>query len=612
MQIKHKLRLATTIGLAAGALTLGLVAPSVSGAATPSGTLTFAEGAGAAPNYIFPYMSCTNFSVATLNAFQFEMYRPLYWFGLGANSTYTPSLSLGSSPAFSNGNKTITINMKGWKFADGQTIDAQSVMFFLNMYHSVPTDYCGYNKGYGIPDQVGSASGSGNTVTLHFTTAVNQNWILYNYLSELTPMADAWDITAPGTTSTCATGTYGAKATDAACKAVYTYLTSQALKETTYTDSMWQAGVSGPWKLTHFDSIGNVTFVPNSAYSGPQKAQVAKVEELPFTTTSAEQISLRAGKVDLGYVDNSSLTQDGSPTHAGANWSPIASKFNLEIGAPWSVDYAAYNFNTGNPQAKFLDQLYVRQALQLTVDQPLMIKQILKGYGYEQINPMPPAAPAAITGGASKTNPYPYNPKKAASLLKSHGWVDVGGFLTCEKPGKAASECGAGITKGNTLSVTMLYGSGIPALQTQVDTEVSEWRSLGIDALESGAPFNEVVGDCVSNSSTWSICLWGAGWIYAPDYYPSGESLFVPGASFNIGAYSDPALTATVKASTFGSATLKSFANIAAQQLPVLYQPNQPNNYSGGGIGEVIKTLKSGVGFTPNSLVNFMPEYYSF
>ena len=184
MQIKHKLRLATTIGLAAGALTLGLVAPSVSGAATPSGTLTFAEGAGAAPNYIFPYMSCTNFSVATLNAFQFEMYRPLYWFGLGANSTYTPSLSLGSSPAFSNGNKTITINMKGWKFADGQTIDAQSVMFFLNMYHSVPTDYCGYNKGYGIPDQVGSASGSGNTVTLHFTTAVNQNWILYNYLSD--------------------------------------------------------------------------------------------------------------------------------------------------------------------------------------------------------------------------------------------------------------------------------------------------------------------------------------------------------------------------------------------------------------------------------------------
>jgi ABC-type transport system substrate-binding protein len=59
--------------------------------------------------------------------------------------------------------------MKGWKFADGQTVNAESVMFFLNMYKADPTSYCGYNKGYGIPDQVASASGKGNTVTIKFT-----------------------------------------------------------------------------------------------------------------------------------------------------------------------------------------------------------------------------------------------------------------------------------------------------------------------------------------------------------------------------------------------------------------------------------------------------------
>jgi hypothetical protein len=53
-------------------------------------------------------------------------------------------------------------------------------------------------------------------------------------------------------------------------------------------------------------------------------------------------------------------------------------------------------------------------------------------------------------------------------------------------------------------------------------------------------------------------------------------------------------------------------ANCAAQQLPVLYQPNGTNAYSGQGIGEVIKTLKSKDGFTPNSLTNFNPEYYYF
>jgi hypothetical protein len=67
-----------------------------------------------------------------------------------------------------------------------------------------------------------------------------------------------------------------------------------------------------------------------------------------------------------------------------------------------------------------------------------------------------------------------------------------------------------------------------------------------------------------------------------------------------------------VKQTTFGTATLGNFANTAAQQLPVLYQPNSTNAYSGSGIGEVIKTLKSKIGFTPNSLTNFNPEYYYF
>ncbi len=610
MQIRHKLRLATTIGLAAGALTLGLVAPSVSGAATPTGTITYAEGAGAQPNYIFPYMSCTYFSVSNINQFQELMYRPLYWFGLGSSAAYVSSLSLAADPVFNASRTQITLNLKGWKFADGQTVNAQSVMFFLNLYHAEKTQYCGYNAGYGIPDQVKSASGSGNTVTLTMTGPVNEHWFLYNYLSEITPLVEKWDVSAANTPSTCSSGVYGAKATDTACTAVWNYLAGTnglASKLSSYATPFWQAGTDGPWQLSSFDALGNVTFVPNPTYGGPQKAQVAKVQLLPFATSQAEQIALRAGKVDLGYVDTTSLTSPGTPTKPGVNWSPIASKFNMEVGAPWSMDYAAYNFNAKSPEAKFLDQLYIRQVLQMTVDQPLMIKQIDKGYAYDQINPLPPTASVAVTGlGVSKVNPYPYNPKKASAILKAHGWTSSGSFLACAKPGTAANECGKGIKKGDTLTVTILYGSGIPALQTQVSTEVSEWQSIGIDAQESGAPFNSVVADCVSNASSWSICLWGAGWIFAPDYYPSGEWGFVPGASFNIGAYQDPTMTKLVKATTFGTATLAAYSNYLAQQLPVLFQPNATSP------GEVIKTLKSKIGFTPNPLQNLMPEYYSF
>ena len=615
MQFKNKLRLLVTAGTVAGACVMGLVATSVSGASTastPTNTIVLAEAPGTTPNYILPYMSCTYFSVANINQFGDEMYRPVYWFGLGSTSTVSYPLSTANAPAFSNGDKTITINMKGWKFADGQTINAESVMFFLNMYKANPSQYCGYNAGYGIPDQVASASGTGNTVTIKFTTSVNPNWILYNYLSEITPMPNTWDITAPGKTSTCATGVFGAKSTATACDAVLKYLQAQSANTGTFTDSMWQGGDSGPWKLTAFDNLGNATFVPNPKYSGPQKAQVKYVKEEAFTTASAEQTALRAGSVDIGYVDNSVLTAQGTPTKPGANWPAIASNYNLEVAPPWSVDYAAYNLNPKNPQAPLLSQLYIRQALQYSVNQPQMIKQILKGYGFEQINPLPPVTPTAISGGASTTDPYPYNPTKAESLLTSHGWVKSGGSLECQKPGTATSDCGAGITKGEALSFTFLYGSGTPYITLQVNTEVSEWKTLGISTKVTTEPFDQVISICSSKTSAWSICYWGAGWIYAPDYYPSGESLFVPGASFNIGDFSNAALTASVKASTQGTASLKTFANLSAEDLPDLYQPNTTNDFSAGGVGEIIKTLKSSIGYAPNPLENFMPEYYHF
>jgi len=130
MQFRRKVRLAITVGAVASALSMGLIAPAISGASAPSGTITFAEGPGANPNYIFPYMGCSFFSVDNINQFQELMYRPLYWFGLKAPAPTFRRCRLGMPPKFSNGNKTITIDMKGWKFADGQVVNAESVMFF--------------------------------------------------------------------------------------------------------------------------------------------------------------------------------------------------------------------------------------------------------------------------------------------------------------------------------------------------------------------------------------------------------------------------------------------------------------------------------------------------
>jgi len=619
MQFRSKFRLLTTIATVAGSLTLGLVAPTVSGAAaasTASNTITYAEAPGASPNYIFPYLGCQYFSVATLSQFQEMTYRPVYWFGTPGSSAVDYKLSPAKQPVFSNGNKTITINMKGWKFADGQTVNAESVLFFLNMYKADPTAYCGYNKGYGIPDQVSSATGSGNKVTIKFTTSVNPNWILYNYLSELTPMPNTWDVTAAGKPSTCASGKYGAAATNTACKAVEKYLDAQAATQTNFTSKLWTSGADGPWKLIKMDNLGNATFVPNATYSGPTKAQkgINYVKELAFTTANAEETALRSGSITLGYVDPTVLTGNApAPGKVGTNWSAVSSKYNLTTGYAWAFNYAPFNFSPKNPKHALVAQAYIRQALQMAIDQTSIINKVDKGYGVPIDSPLPPQTPKSVSGMKQALepvkNPYPFSLKKAKALLTSHGWKVVGGVQTCESPGTSSSQCGKGITKGTTLSLSIVWASGTPALDDTFNAEVADWNAIGVKFTHTTESFNTVIGDCQSGTK-FQVCSWGGGWSYAPDYYPSGETLFAPGGGFNVGLYSNSVMTADIKGTTFGTASLKKYAQDAAKQLPVLFQPQADST------GEFLKTLKAqkvnGIsGLAANPLQNWMPEYLS-
>ena len=620
MQLRTKLRLLVSVATVGGAMTIGLVAPTVGGAASASNasnTITFAEGPGAAPNYIFPYLGCQYFSVATLSQFQELTYRPVYWFGTPGSSAVDYKLSPAKQPVFSNNDKTITIDMKGWKFADGQSVNAESVMFFLNMYKADPTSYCGYNKGYGIPDQVASASGKGNTVTIKFTGSVNPNWILYNYLAELTPMPNTWDVTAAGKPSTCASGVYGAASTDTACKAVEKYLDAQAATQTDFADALWTSGADGPWKLSAMDDLGNATFIPNPTYSGPTKAQpgIKFVKEEAFTTENAEETALRSGGITIGTVDPTELTSNApAPGKVGANWSAVASNYNLATGYTWAFNYAPFNFSTKDPKHALVSQLYIRQALQEAVDQTAIIQKVDKGYGVPIDSPLPPNTPKSVSGLAQALepvpNPYAFNLTAAKKLLTSHGWKDVSGVDECESPGTGATDCGAGITKGEQLALSIIWASGSPSLDDTFNAEISDWASIGIKFSHTEATFNDVIGDCEAGTS-YEVCSWGGGWSYAPDYYPSGETLFAPGGGFNVGDYTNAAETAAIKTTTFGTASLAKFATITAQQLPVLFQPQADPTI------EYAKTLVAkkvnGIsGLAQNPLQNFMPEYLSF
>jgi hypothetical protein len=78
------------------------------------------------------------------------------------------------------------------------------------------------------------------------------------------------------------------------------------------------------------------------------------------------------------------------------------------------------------------------------------------------------------------------------------------------------------------------------------------------------------------------------------------------GGDFNVGTYANTQMTALIKSSIYGKSNLSAYASYAAQQLPVLYQP-QANS-----IDEVAHTLKSSIGFAPNPLGDFTPEYFHY
>jgi len=613
--------------VATSAVTTGALAvlpASHAGAATPT-QVTWAEAPQTPPNYIFPFMPLQYFSVSNINNFQLLMYRPLYWFGNGTTPNLNPKLSLAEQPSYSNGGKAVTINLKSYKWSNGESVTSRDVVFWMNMMHADKENWADYSEG-AMPDDIASITVNSPTkLTFNLKSPVNSYWFTYNELSQITPMPIAWDKTSDGAAAgsgKCSSATFGSA--DKACDDVFTYLSrasgfdptnpkSDNNAMATYaTNPLWQV-VDGPWKLSKFDSSGNVTMIPNKAYSGPSKPKFQKFIELPFTSDAAEFNALVAGKVDVGYLPTAQVTSPASsPFKPGANNARLSS-YTLDPLYTWSINYFPYNFqSTGNHgnAGKIFSQLYFRQAFQSLVNQPLYIEKIFKGYGIPTYGPVPAYPTNNFISSFAKKNPYPYSVSRARQLLASHGWkIQPKGTSTCVRPGTKANQCGKGIPKGAKLDFALEYASGGTALPQEMNAEKSSWAQVGINVTITGASFNTVLGNAVpctaGPSCTWQLENWGGGWVFAPDYYPTGEAIFQTNAGSNSGSYSDKVSDAKIVATTVRNVPLTDYQNYLAKQLPVVFQPNPVTSLT-----EIKKGLK---GVLPQSpLYSINPEDWHY
>jgi peptide/nickel transport system substrate-binding protein len=595
----------------------GSTSPSGSStaAAAAGGTARVALPAGVTLSYIFPFTPLANANEYNAEQFQMELYRPLYMFGNNGNSvSVNYPLSVANAPVYSADGKTVTMTMKGWKWSNGESVNASDVVFWLNMMKAEPNNYYGYVPGL-LPDNLASYSATdANTVVLHLKSAVSSIWFTYNQLAEITPMPAAWDVTSAGATAGsggCATATTAA-AVKAKCTAVYTYLAAQAKNAKTYATSPVWGVVDGPWKLSSFStaSSGPVTsFVPNTAYSGSPKPQLAGFTYYAYTDDTTEYTALKTGQVDVGQVPD----QDMAPvtgTQVLPSTNPVGSSFNLQPWYNYGIQYYEINFNNPTIGPAF-KQLYVRQAMQELVDQEGMAKTVQRGYAYPTTGAVPSQPPNQWTPALQKSNsgagPYPFSVANATTLLTSHGWKNVGGVMTCQTPAK----CGAGVTAGTKLAFTMDYATGVTYFQQEISIYKSDLSQAGIQVTLVPQSFNTIIGESQPCKPTAAACKWQGlffgGWNYnGPGFEPTGEPLYQTGATSNAGSFSDAQMDNLINQTHTSSSlsVFQQYATYTAQQLPaVIYFPDYYNIMA-------VNSKLANVGFNP--LADILPEYWNF
>jgi peptide/nickel transport system substrate-binding protein len=576
--------------------------PAATGTAH-AGTMTVAEPPGATPTWIMPITPGANSSVYTAYSFQYEMWRPLYFFVNGVKPVETPSMSLASPPVYSNGDKTVTVHMKTWKWSDGQPITSKDLEFWIDEIKAAvkesAANWGNYTPKLGIPDQVTSMSTpDSSTLVINLNAAVNPTWFTEDSLGGAQPMpSHAW-------AKASANGPTLDFTNPANAKKIYNFLAAQSKSVTTYaTNPLWQV-VDGPFKLTSFNNTtGAFTMDPNTGYSGPHAAKVSKLEAVPFTSDTAEFNAVKSGAIDQGYVPLTDLPQINS----------VKTAYNV-FGYPgFGFNYVTYNFkDTTGDFNNIIKQLYIRQAFAHLEDQQGYIKAFFHGAGAQAYGPVPSIPATPYTPSNATSNPFPFSVTSAVNLLKAHGWtVNAGGTDVCSKPGSGASQCGAGIPAGTKLAFNLIYNTSPAIIGQQITDLVSQAKKAGFNITLKSDNFNHMIATYYNVANPKGINLWAMEDFggFSISSYPTTNGIFNTPGSFNIGSYSDAKADSLIKASTTSSngSAVKNEAAYLTEQQPSLFQPLVDNV-------EVWKKTMSGQPASFENLTQYQltPEFWYF
>ncbi|MFI6320184.1 peptide ABC transporter substrate-binding protein [Nonomuraea sp. NPDC050556] len=555
----------TRIVCGVAAIGLGLTACSGGGGGQAAAPATqgkdTATVAFRTPNWILP-ISAPGFTQGENDIFSTALYRKLYTYKLDGSSAdnIDPQRSLADAPQVSDGGKTLTITLKDNTWSDGKPLTTKDIQFWWDLVTANKDKWASYRPG-GFPDNI-AAFKVKDEKTFSFTTkkAYNTSWFVGNQLNRIVPIPQhAWD--------------------KGDAKTTFAQLTEAAKDPKTYaTNPLWQTN-SGPWKLSKYVPNGEVELVKQATYSGPDKPKLNKIVLRPFTGDDSEFNVLRAGDIDYGYIPPANLSQQDYLKSKGYTISPWYG---------WSITYLQLNFNNPKTGALF-KQPYLRQALQMLIDQPTISKVIWGGMAAPTCGPVPSKGESCA---------YSFDPAKAKQLLTDNGWkVAPDGQTTCE------GDCGEGIEKGTPLAFTVTSQSGFTATSKMFAEIKSQMAKVGAVLTIKEVPDSVAVTPACKPADakcSWDMSFFGSqgSWYYPA--FASGERLFQTDAPVNLGSYSNPEADKLIEAAQFSSDAqpLTAYNEFLAKDLPVLWMPNPVYQ---------ISAYKSGLqGVDPQDPMNLM------
>ncbi|PSR22965.1 MAG: ABC transporter substrate-binding protein [Sulfobacillus acidophilus] len=534
---------ASVASLAVGVLGLQ-ASPPVWAAATNAphqgGTIVVAMTPGVAPNGFLPIYSSATFTNINIQLSAL-LYKPLL--DITPSDTIDFHRSIASRITWNPSGTVYTITLgHRYHWSNGQPITAADIVFSWQIIRAAsqpnaPWVFGGQGFG-GIPTRWKSVVAvNPSTVRITLNQPSNQEWFIHNGINQLTPLPQSvWD----------------------------RYPTNMH-QELLFLNRLQNSPlapqyrvVDGPFRLTQYTPNDEWIFTPNPNYGG-HRAYISRLIFQYETSDANEFIALKGGTVQVGYVPFA-LLSSARALSADAISPFYAFGFNyLDLNMSSKAGFIGRQFS----------QLYVRQALQMGINQPAMIKSFYHNEAVEDFSPIP-AKPRTEFFDPSLKNPYPFDPRRGRALMEQHGWHLDHGVWT---------------KGGHRFAFTLMYGNGSIAANSSLQLLAYDWGQEGFDVhLEpenASTAFGVMVGP---KQSAWQMAYFPEGyWTYEPDYYPTGGGLFLPHAGGNYSHYQNATMNQLIAATYRPATTLaQSQARMfryeawAAHDLPVLYMPYYP------------------------------------